>query len=320
MMSSFSSAKLKLTVHLKRMVEPQFCLRSGATLMIGRLRNAFDLKFLVGTALVLTTLAPGIAQADTLNDIRSRGTMIVAVDPTFAPYEFTDTAGAITGYDPALLELIAKDLGVKVEFRTMAFSGIIPGLIAGSFDFTSTALNVTAERAERIAFTIPVSKSVNAVLRRKGETGVDASDPMKLAGMRAAVKQTSTPEKVTKAQSDAIVFAGGKALTLVSVETTEQTVTALGTKRADFIVDDMSVLAQIMKERPGQFEIAGSLGATDFIAWGTRKDDTALTAYLNDELRKLKTSGAMKAMQEKFLSVSFDLPEADFIPAKAASN
>ncbi len=260
--------------------------------------------------------APTMATADTLNEIRARGSMIVGIDPTFAPYEFTDAAGAITGYDPALLELIAKDLGVKIEYRSMAFSGIIPGLIAGSFDFTSTALNVTAERAQRIAYTIPVSKSVSAVLRRKGDTAVDASDPMKLAGLRAAVKQTSTPEKVTKAQSEAIVAQGGKPISLISVETTEQTLTALGTKRADFIIDDMSVLAQIMKDRPGQFELAGSIGNTDYIAWGTRKDDPELTAYLNEALQKLKTTGKMKELQEKFLGLSFDLPESNFIPAR----
>ena len=269
----------------------------------------------------LLVLAPMLAAAslpalaDTLDDIKARGTMIVGLDPTFAPYEFTDATGAITGYDPSLLEQIAKSIGVKIEYRQMAFSGIIPGLIAGSFDFTATALNVTAERAERISYTIPVSQSVNAILRRVGDTRVDGSDPAKLAGLSVGVKQTSTPERVVKETSDAMVADGAAPINIVSVETTEQTVTALGTKRVDFIVDDMSVLAQIMKERPGQFELAGELGATDYIAWGARKDDTALTDLLNEELRKLKASGQMKALQEQFLGISFELPEADFIPS-----
>ncbi|MDB5529851.1 MAG: transporter substrate-binding protein [Devosia sp.] len=269
------------------------------------------LLVLVPTLAVAT--AP--AQADTLADIKARGTMVVGLDPTFAPYEFTDATGAITGYDPALLEQIAKSIGVKIEYRQMAFSGIIPGLVAGSFDFTATALNVTAERAARISYTIPVSQSVNGILRRVGDTRVDGSDASKLAGLSAGVKQTSTPERVVQETSDALVANGAAPINIVSVETTEQTVTALGTKRVDFIVDDTSVLAQIMKERPGQFELAGELGATDYIAWGARKDDTALTDLLNEELRKLKASGEMKALQEQFLGISFELPEADFIPS-----
>lgn len=265
-------------------------------------------------AAALFCLAASPASADALDDIKARGKMIVGLDPTFAPYEFTDASGAITGYDPSLLSKIAANMGVEVEYRTMAFSGIIPGLVAGSFDFTATALNVTAERAERISYTIPVSQSVNGILRRVGDTKVDGEKSGALAGLTVAVKQTSTPERVVQEASKELETKGSAPLNIVSVETTEQTVTALGTRRADFIVDDMSVLAQIMKERPGQFELAGELGATDYIAWGARKDDTALTDALNAELRKLKASGEMKALQEQFLGIAFDLPEADFVP------
>lgn len=265
----------------------------------------------VGALSALTS----IAMADTLADITARGTMIVGIDPTFAPYEFTDSSGAITGYDPSLLEAVAEGLGATIEYRTMAFSGIIPGLIAGSFDFTATALNVTAERAERIAYTIPVSQTENGVLRRVGDTRVNGDDPTTLAGLTAAVKQTSTPERVVQEASDALVASGGAAISVLSVETTEQTVTALGTSRADFLVDDMSVLAQIMKERPGQFEIAGKVGPTDYIAWGIRKEDQTLVDAINAELLKLKADGTMSALQEEYLGLSFELPEADFIPA-----
>ncbi|MEA3112083.1 MAG: polar amino acid transport system substrate-binding protein, partial [Caballeronia sp.] len=41
------------------------------------------------------------ASADTLDDIKSRGTMTVGIDPTFAPYEYTDASNNIVGFDPA---------------------------------------------------------------------------------------------------------------------------------------------------------------------------------------------------------------------------
>ena len=92
--------------------------------------------------------------------------MVVAIDPTFPPFELTDESGKIIGYDPELIEAVAEGLGVKVEYQVMAFSGIIPGLIAGSFDMTPT-LNVTAERAAKIDYVIPTASSVNAVLALK---------------------------------------------------------------------------------------------------------------------------------------------------------
>ena len=52
-----------------------------------------------------------IVQADTLDDIKSSGKMLVAIDPTFAPFEYTDDSGTIIGYDPELLEAVAADWG-----------------------------------------------------------------------------------------------------------------------------------------------------------------------------------------------------------------
>src|SRR6478609_9253371 len=95
-------------------------------------------------------LAQGPAAADALSDLKAKGKIVVAIDPTFSPFEFTDSSGKIVGYDPELIEAVASSLGVKVDYQVMAFSGIIPGLVAGSFDLTPT-LNVTAERAQRIA-------------------------------------------------------------------------------------------------------------------------------------------------------------------------
>ncbi|WP_102225379.1 transporter substrate-binding domain-containing protein [Acidimangrovimonas sediminis] len=274
-----------------------------------------SLRSIVTASLVAMASLSGVANADTLADMKARGTMIVGLDPTFAPYEYTDASGNITGYDPALLRAIAKDLGLKVEFRKMAFSGIIPGLVAGSFDFTATALNVTAERAKRISFTIPVSKTVNAVLRRVGDTKVNGDKPGSLAGLTAAVKQTSTPERVVQEVSGKLTADGKAAIKILSVDTTDQTVTALGTKRADFIVDDMSVLAKVMAERPGMFEVAGSLGKPAYISWGVRKNDKALLDTLDAELVKLKKNGTMAKLQKQYLGVTYTLPETDFIPA-----
>ena len=63
---------------------------------------------------------PHTGRADALDQIKSRGTMVVAIDPTFPPFEYTDSAGKVIGYDPELIELIAADMGVEVEYQVMA--------------------------------------------------------------------------------------------------------------------------------------------------------------------------------------------------------
>lgn len=264
-------------------------------------------------ALIVGGLTFDPASADTLDDIKARGHMIVAIDPTFSPYEFTTADGAITGYDPELLQAIAKDMGVTVEFQKMSFDGIIPGLIAGSFDFTSTALNVTVERARRIGYTIPVSKTQNVVLTAVGGP-IASSDPAVLSGHTAAVKQGTQPEQLIKAISKDLVAKGKPPITIVSLQTVEQTVEALAAKRADFVVDDLAVLTEALDHSGGADKIVGDIGNPIYIAWGTRKADDALRRTLDDELRKLQADGSMQMLQKKYFHTSFELPTTGFIP------
>ena len=259
-------------------------------------------------------LAP--AKADALDDIMERGSMIVAIDPTFAPFEYTDSEGNIIGYDPELLEAIAEDWGVEIDYQVMAFSGVIPGLIAGSFDFTATALNITAERAQKIDFTIPITSTVNAILTTKGNANVMNSDINDLSGNKCAVKQTTQPEQMMQSMNEELSAAGMDEVELLSFDTVEQTIAALVDGRVDCVVDDIVVLHKAMASRPDiEMEVVGEIGTKAVIGWGTNKDDPKLNAALNDALKKLKASGKMGELQEKHFGFRIDdLPEENFIP------
>ena len=257
-----------------------------------------------------------IVYADTLGDIKSSGKMLVAIDPTFAPFEYTDASGKIIGYDPELLEAVAADWGVEIEYLVMSFSGVIPGLIAGSFDFTATALNIKADRAKKINFTIPIASSVNAVMTLKDNDKVSSSQIEDLSGLRCAVKQTTQPEQMMQENNEKLKSDGAAEVKLLSYETVDQTIAALATGRVDCVVDDKSVLALAMSKRPDvPMTIVGEIGGKALIGWGTNKDDTSLADALSDTLKKLKRNGEMGKLQTKYFGyVMDDLPEKDFIP------
>tara|TARA_Y100000588_G_scaffold268425_1_gene283629 strand:- start:1769 stop:2503 length:735 start_codon:yes stop_codon:yes gene_type:complete len=243
--------------------------------------------------------------------------MLVAIDPTFAPFEYTDDSGKIIGYDPELLEAVAADWGVKIEYQVMAFSGVIPGLIAGSFDFTATALNIKADRAKKINFTIPIASSVNAVMAMKDNDKVTSSKIEDLAGITCAVKQTTQPEQMMQENNTKLKNSGAAEVKLLSYETVDQTIAALATGRVDCVVDDKSVLALAMSKRQDvPMKIVGEIGGKALIGWGTNKDDTSLADALSETLKKLKRNGVMGKLQTKYFGyVMDDLPEKDFIPS-----
>jgi len=258
-----------------------------------------------------------VANADTLDDIKSRGVMTVAIDPTFAPYEYTDNNNNLVGFDPAVMEAVAKKLGVKIEYQRMSFSGIIPGLLAHSFDIEGSALNVTAERAKRIAYVVPMSETVNGVLVRSDFKKIPHQVTIEsLAGLTAAVKSASAPEQILKQVNDTLKSKGLAPIQLISVDSVDETIAALLAQRADFVFDDMTVLAGVMKQNPGKLKSTGELGPSQWIAWATRPDDTRLNKAISDQIIAMKKSGELARLQRANLGVTFDTPISDFIPAK----
>jgi polar amino acid transport system substrate-binding protein len=274
--------------------------------------------------LAITALLPAAAllhaaatHADTLDDIKSRGTMTVAIDPTFAPYEYIDANNAVVGYDPAILAAVAKHLGVKIEYQRMAFGGIIPGLLSHSFDLEGSALNVTAERAKRIAYVVPTSKTVNGALVRADFSKIASKPtPESLAGLTGAVKTGSAPEQILKQFNETLKAKGLAPINLLSVDSVDQTVAALMTRRADFVFDDLTVLAGVVKQNPGKMKLTGELGPSQWISLATRPDDTRLNKAISDEILSMKKSGELARLQKQYLGVTFDTPTSDFIPAQ----
>src|SRR5947209_20592452 len=64
--------------------------------------------------------------------VKSKGTLDVAADATYAPNEFIGPDGkTVVGMDADLAQALAKVLGIKVQVRNASFDGIIPRLAAG---------------------------------------------------------------------------------------------------------------------------------------------------------------------------------------------
>jgi polar amino acid transport system substrate-binding protein len=255
------------------------------------------------------------ASAASLEEVKARGTLVVGIDPTFRPYEFTDDAGGIVGYDPEIVEIVAKSLGVQVEYKVMPFSGLLPALIAGGFDVTPT-LNVTAERARRIDYVTPTAISTNAVLAIQGGK-VTTSDINNLSGLTCAVKQTTQPEQIMQELNSKLEADGKKPVQLLGFETLDQSVVALADGRAQCVVDDKSVLVEAVGKRKDlPLVVVGEIGPSTPIAWGVNKASPDLTEALSAEIAKLKADGTLRRLQEKHFGYVMQLPEGEFIPAQ----
>ncbi|MBQ2021353.1 MAG: ABC transporter permease subunit, partial [Peptococcaceae bacterium] len=109
------------------------------------------------------------------------GTLKVAVSPDLKPLCYVKD-GEIVGYEIEVLQHFAKEYGYKLEFATMTFDGILPGVVSGKYDIGAGGMTITKERAQSVDFsesylTVDVVMVVKAA--QNGTTQAGFLDEMK---------------------------------------------------------------------------------------------------------------------------------------------
>src|SRR6478672_7343476 len=105
-------------------------------------RRTLHLAALLFTA----TLAFPAAAADLLTTAKARGTLKIALEGTYPPFNFKDKAGQLDGYDVDVAKLVAARMGLKPEFVTTEWSAILAGLAAGRYDVIISQVGINPKR------------------------------------------------------------------------------------------------------------------------------------------------------------------------------
>ena len=104
----------------------------------------------------------------TLEKIKRTGKVTVGTEAAFPPFEFVED-GKIVGYGKDILDYIVADMKVELNQLDLPWQGILPGVLAGKFDFVATSVSIRAERAKKYAFTVPIAEGTNWVMKRSGD-------------------------------------------------------------------------------------------------------------------------------------------------------
>ena len=82
---------------------------------------------------------------------RSKGTLVMATNAEFPPYEYYD-GDAIVGIDADFALAICDKLGYELKIEDMAFDSIISAVDSGKADFAAAGMTVTEDRKEQVDF------------------------------------------------------------------------------------------------------------------------------------------------------------------------
>ena len=254
------------------------------------------LSRLTGIAIVLLALVAPAAAQSTLDQIIARGKIIVGVSSTTPPYGMLDANMKLDGYDIGLAKLIARDLGVEVEFVDTLAANRIPNLLSKKVDIVIEAFSITAERAKAIAFSNAVFQDGQVYISLGDKPAVGSLAD--LAGKRVGVTRSSTNDIVVTKNAP-------PGTNILRFEDDALTSQAMLSGQVDGIVTS-EVLTKVMQQGNPSIKVQFTITSAT-MGIGLRRGDPDFLRWLNTEIFLLTQNGEMAALQRKYMKTTVDL-------------
>jgi polar amino acid transport system substrate-binding protein len=193
--------------------------------------------------------------------IKSKGTLTVAADASYAPDEFFASDGkTVIGMDADLSKAIAGLMGLKADVQNQTFASIIPGLAAGKYDMGASSFSDTKAREKVVTFVDYYTAGMSFFTKASGGTPLASLGD--LCGKSVAVEQGTTELAAAQAQSTKCKAAGKPAVNVSAFQDQSGANVALASGRAQLGFADTPVAAYAVKKSNGQFKLVGPTVAT----------------------------------------------------------
>ena len=226
--------------------------------------------------------------------LKSKGTLTVAADASYAPNEFIASDGhTVIGMDADLMKALAGVMGLKIKIVNATFDSIIPGLAAGKYDVGASSFTDNKEREKTVDFVDYFTAGESFYTKAQGGATISSIDD--LCGHTVAVERGTTEQTDAGAQSKKCKSAGKPAVTVLPFADQNGANLALVSGRAQLGFADSPVAEYQVKKSNGQFKLIGQSYANAPYGLAVPKD-SGLARPLQAALLVLMRNGTYKTI------------------------
>jgi polar amino acid transport system substrate-binding protein len=275
-------------------------------------RPMMRMKSILSSAVVLAALAFHVlpAQADagkcepdklaTKYPALAGKTIRIGQDGESPPYSYRDPKNFdnLIGLDADMARTAFACIGAPIEFKTGAWSGLLPAVIAGQLDVMWDTLYYTPERAKSVDFVSYMIAATGGLVAKGNPKSIKSLDDV--CGKRATAGLGTVEEEAFRDLSKKCVAAGKGEVAIVTYPDVPGGTRLISNDRADVLMSDLGMVSTLVKNNPEQFD-RGFMIVTNFkIAAGYTKDNKDLGQALLDALTILRADGTEQKMFEKY--------------------
>lgn len=251
---------------------------------------------------VLATPTSGaqVACSDRWDAIKASGRMVVGVSADYPPFEYYNAQYQIDGFDPALMSLVAQQIGVQVIFQDYAFEGLSTALQLGQIDAAISAISQTAERQALLDFSDVYYYGLDAILANQNSAISSISAIDQMSPYRVGVQSSSVYENLIRSN----LVATGKmpAGNLVAYPRIDTAINDLKAGTIDLVMLDQQPANQFVQG--GGVKIVGQGLSTQSYAVAVCKGNSTFLREVNRALKDLQASGQVTDLLQKYMNTT----------------
>ena len=219
---------------------------------------------------------------------------IVAMEPTFPPFDTTDENGELDGFDVDLMNAIAEDQGFEIEWTQLGFDGLIPALESKQIDIIASGMWASPERAKIVDFSTTYYDSGLVLAVKVDNNTITGADSLTSDMKVAAQIGTSSADLVQQWEDE------GKIAEAKIYDKVNEAVMDLQNGTVDALLNDKPVTTEYMSKQPDKIKIVGDILNEESYGFAVNKENKDLLDMINAGLQNVIDNGTYDQLLAKW--------------------
>lgn len=223
-------------------------------------------------------------------------TVTVGTNAEYAPFEYLDSDGNLTGFDYELLEAIAAEENLELVWRDMPFDSLVGSMEAGDIQVIAAGIGPTKERERSVDFSDVYYTGSQSIISRNSEPIKDFGT---LSGMKVAVLEGSQSDFIVSGETtDYGVVENAQ---VIRFKNAASAVMELKNGGADAVLID-TIMAEIYCKQTDGIQFFAIPGTEEDTVFCIEKGNAGLCSIINHGLAKVKESGYYDELYKKYFA------------------
>ena len=225
-------------------------------------------------------------------DTVKAGTLTVGSCLDYKPFEFTE-GGTLKGFDVEIMQAIADNLGLQLEWTKHDFDTIFTALAANQFDAVAAASTITAERQQVVDFSDPYYNARQSLTVNTAKTpDIATTDDLKSG-------DTIGAQKGTTGLDWAKTNLAPKGITIKTYTDAPDAFTDLEAGQITGVINDEPSSEQEVQSRP-DLKVIEPIDTCEQYGIAVAKNRTDIKDGINTALKAIIADGTYKTIFQKY--------------------